>query len=212
MNDTFLTLPHNIINDVKNPLHKSIFEIKDNTRFKVFLYVLQKASVTFLTTKYHFGTFSLKSILSKNSFLFDGRNTKNKIKSLIEELSGNSFFEYLKITNQTVSFCLTDEYKKALEYRAFTKIELNDFKDCKTIRQSKIKLLCASRPKGYLNLYYLFNILNIPRSSKRKDSIRTIKNVFKSLNISVEYHHPKNQNVEYSPKDFKFTYDAKIKT
>ena len=88
----------------------------------------------------------------------------------------------------------------------FNKLELKTLKSIKDIRTTKLAMILAMKPKGYLDVNYLFKVLDLYKIERRDRRIFKIKQAFKSLNIDVEYKYPKNKNSPVLEEHYKFYY------
>jgi hypothetical protein len=91
-------------------------------------------------------------------------------------------------------------------------MSLKSHKDLKT---TKLAVLTAIHPNGYLNLNYVLECLKVNKELERTDQILQVKKAFRKLKklglLDWEYIYPVNKNVKLSPDDYKFHYKATIK-
>jgi hypothetical protein len=69
-------------------------------------------------------------------------------------------------------------------------------------------ILTKIKPSGYLDLHYLFKVLDLNTIKRRDNKIAKIKKSFKSINVEAEYKHPANQNQKATEDHYKFYYDT----
>jgi len=198
----------------QDPLHYELLNFDENIELKVFIAVLTKATMIFKVNKNKdIQTFSTVGLLGDNSFLPKSINLK-KLTSIIQNMENQSF-DTLTINLKTVSFELSNVYKKATIKNGFSKVNLMSLKSLRFLKITKLAILTEINPKGYLPLNYLLKVLNVNQKLSRTGRIREIKQAFKSLEelglLDWEYIYPVNKNVKISPDDYKFHYKATIK-
>ncbi|CED62256.1 Bifunctional protein FolD-Methylenetetrahydrofolate dehydrogenase-Methenyltetrahydrofolate cyclohydrolase [Moritella viscosa] len=212
-NELFLAVSNEIMN-TKHSLHKHLLNFDSNPELKVFLAILAKATMIFKANEStEKQTFSTVGFLSDDSFLPKSINLK-KLTKIIEEMN-NPFFEHLEITHKTVCFKLSNEYTKSTLKKGFSKINLMSLKPHKDLKTTKLAILTALKPNGYLNLNYVLECLKVNKKLERTEQIRQVKKAFKKLKdlglLECVYKYPVNKNVEVLPEHYKFHYKAIIK-
>jgi len=206
----FMAVPNEIMN-TKHPLHYELLNFDTNIELKVFIAVLAKATMIFKANKNKgIQTFSTVGFLGDNSFLPKSINLK-KLTSIIQNME-TPFFDTLTINHKTVSFELSNDYKKSTIKKGFSKVNLMSLKSLRFLKITKLAILTEINPKGYLPLNYLLKVLNVNPKISRTGRIREIKQAFKSLEelglLNWNYKHPVNKNAEEVPEDYKFHYET----
>jgi hypothetical protein len=210
----FMAVPNEIMN-TKHPLHYELLNFDTNIELKVFIAVLAKATMIFKANKNKgIQTFSTVGFLGDNSFLPKSINLK-KLTSIIQNME-TTFFDTLTINLKTVSFELSNYYKKSTIKKGFSKVNLMSLKSYRFLKITKLAILTEINPKGYLPLNYLLKVLNVNPKLSRTGRIREIKQAFKSLEelglLNWKYKHPVNKNAEEVPEevpeDYKFHYET----
>lgn len=192
----------------KNILHRELFKIDNNLEFKVFLAVLTMSTMICKKNKEFKKeqTFSLKGFMSKKSFLPRNKLSKEKIGDIVNDFEMHAFFDKLVCEEETITFKISDEYRKTFKSKGFQKIDLMKLKGCRSINTTKIALLTQIQPKGYYYLNYLSVLLHLD-DLDRPAKIRAIKRAFAKIEgITFAYIYPKNG--ETRTKDhFRFVYE-----
>lgn len=189
-------------------LHRELFKIDNNLEFKVFLAVLTMSTMICKKNKEFEKeqTFSLKGFMSKKSFLPRNKLSKEKIGEIVNNFEMQAFFDKLVCEEETITFKISDEYRKTFKSKGFQKIDLMKLKSCRSINTTKIALLTQIQPRGYYYLNYLSVLLHL-NDLDRPAKIRAIKRAFAKIEgITFAYIYPKNG--ETRTKDhFRFVYE-----
>ncbi|WP_428095696.1 hypothetical protein [Candidatus Thioglobus sp.] len=206
----FMAVPNEIMS-TKHPLHYELLNFDTNIELKVFITVLATATMIFKANKNKgIQTFSTVGFLGDNSFLPKSINLK-KLTSIIQNME-TPFFDTLTINHKTVSFKISDTYKKSVTKKGFSQVNLMALKSHKDLKTTKLAILTKINPKGYLSLNYLLKVLNVNQKLSRTGRIREIKQAFKNLEklglLNWEYKYPVNKNVEVLPEHYKFHYET----
>ena len=210
----YFTAPHELMNR-KNPLHYALFDFKNTAEMKVFITLLAYSTMIFRSTKNkNKHTFSLKGLLSEDSFLPRKNISIVSICRFIKKLDSPFFEEITEIGNE-VNFKLSKQYKKTIK-SGFNKIDLHDLKGITHIRATKLKILTLMKPDGYFDLYYLFKVLDLNEIKRRDNKIAKIHIAFETLDIGANYKHPfydqkKPNKLKESDEYYKFHYKTTIK-
>ena len=207
----YLTIPHELMNR-KNPLHYALFNFDNNAEMKLFITILAYSTMIYRSTKkpvnHHF---KLKGFLGNNSILNRRDLTNKKINLFIQKLD-STFFEEIKVEANEVIFKFSNQYKRAIK-SGFNKIDLDTLKSIKDVRATKLSILTQMKTDGYLDLYYLFKVLDLNEIKRRDHKVAKIKSAFSKLkNVEYTYKHPKNQNAEKLDEHYKFHYKTLIDT
>lgn len=204
----YLTIPHEIMNR-KNPLHYALFEYKNNSEMKLFITILAYSTMIYRNTKKEADhNFNIKGLLGESSILNRRDLSVSKIRSFINELK-SPFFHEIKTLGNEIHFKLSKQYKKNIKDSGFNKLEISDLKTISDVRTVKLFILTKIKPSGYLDLHYLFKVLDLNTIKRRDNKIAKIKKSFKSINVEAEYKHPANQNQKATEEHYKFYYDTK---
>ncbi len=219
-NKPFLAIPFDMMN-TKHPLHKTLYKelvnFKTNLELKVFMAVLAEATMILKTTKKKGKqTFSTVGFLGDNSFL-PGSLVEKKLEKIINEMN-TPFFDNLSFSNKIVEFKLSDIYIKSALKRQFIKIDLMSLKSLTSPNTTKLLILQSlypfseKNPKRFIYLNFLLEVFNISKKMTRKDQIRAVKDVFRSLEklelLQWEYIYPKKANDDKTLKAYSFCYSA----
>lgn len=209
----FLAVPNEIMN-TKHDLHKHLLNFDSNIELKIFLAILAKASMIYKSNKPKgIKTFSIKGFLSNNSFIPRKSLTKEVLAEIINKMT-NPFFEVLSLDGDILSYKLSTKYTKTLK-SGFQQVNLMSLKSHKDLKTTKLAVLTAIHPNGYLNLNYVLECLKVNKKLERTDQILQVKKAFRKLKklglLDWEYIYPVNKNVKLSPDDYKFHYKATIK-
>jgi len=219
-NKPFLAVPFDMMNP-KHPLHKKLYKelvnFKTNLELKVFIAVLAEATMILKTTKKQGKqTFSTVGFLGDNSFL-PGTLVEKKLEKIINEMN-TPFFDSLSFSNKIVEFKLSDLYMKSALKRQFIKIDLMRLKSLTSPNTTKLVILQSlypfseKNPKRFIYLNFLLEVFNISKKMTRKDQIRAVKDVFRSLEklelLNWEYIYPKKANDDKTLKAYSFIYSA----
>jgi len=212
-NKVFLAVPNEIMS-TKHDLHKHLLDFDSNIELKIFLALLAKASMIYKSNKPKgIQTFSIKGFLSNNSFIPRKSLTKEILADIINEMT-NPFFEVLFLDKDLVSYKLSTKYTKTLK-SGFQKVNLMSLKSHKDLKMTKLAILTAMKPNGYLNLNYVLECLKVNKKLERTEQILQVKKAFRKLKklglLDWEYIYPVNKNVKVLPEHYKFHYKATIK-
>ncbi|EHR6685987.1 hypothetical protein [Vibrio aestuarianus] len=153
----------NMINSTNK--HKSLI-----TKFRIELIDIRKKGCLFENIK-----------LSKNDFA----ETTSEIK--------HPYFESIIATKDAIEFKLNKMYVIEMNTAKCGYVYLKELMKYRSINQIKMHLQVAYFRTYKIPFYFAVNFLNISKNQSRKDKIRAIKNIFKSLNIKneCEYIFPK---------------------
>jgi len=219
-NKPFLSVPNEIMN-TKHKLHKELINFETNIELKVFIAVLATATTIFKANKKAgIQTFSTVGFLAKNSFL-PGTLKLSELEKIINNMN-TPFFNVLSFSNKQVEFELSDIYIKSTLKRGFSKIDLMSLKSIKDLKTTRLAILTTTCPKSpktktkYLNLNYLFDILEVNKNLIRTGRIREIKKSFKNLEklgilTSWKYKYPKKKSDKVLSEHYKFHFELNEK-
>lgn len=201
----FLAIPNEIMN-TKHDLHKHLLNFDSNIELKIFLAILAKASMLYKSNKPKgIQTFSIKGFLSNNSFIPRKSLTKEKLTDIINKMN-SSFFKVLFLRDDLLSYQLSAKYTNTFK-SGFQKVNLMSLKSHKDVKTTKLAVLTAIHPSGYLNLNYVLERLKVNKKIPRTAQILQVKKAFSKLeNIEFEYKYPVNKNVKELPEHYKFHY------
>jgi hypothetical protein len=128
------------------------------------------------------------------------------------------FFDSLSFSNKIVEFKLSDLYMKSALKRQFIKIDLMSLRSLTSLNTTKLVILTSlyplseKTPVRFIYLNFLLDIFNISKNMTRKDQIRAVKDVFKTLKklelLEWDYIYPKKANDDKTLKAYSFIYSA----
>ena len=207
----YFTIARELMNR-DNKLHYELFDFKQNHDIKLFVAILSNATMIYKNNKTdeNYLTFSLKNFFASDSYLCRATLSFIYIEKFLRtnEIIMSKFFDFIDydLENKTISFTFTENYIKTMKKSGFNKLELKTLKSIKDIRTTKLAMILSMKPKGYLDVNYLFKVLDLYKIERRDRRIFKIKQAFKSLNVDVEYKYPKNKNSPVLEEHYKFYY------
>lgn len=207
----YFTIARELMNR-ENKLHYELFNFNYNHDIKLFVAILSNATMIYKNnkTKESYLSFSLKNFFAGDSYLCRATLSFVYIEKFLRanEITMSNFFDFIDydLENKTISFTFTDLYIKTMKKSGFNKLELKTLKSIKDIRTTKLAMILAMKPKGYLDVNYLFKVLDLYKIERRDRRIFKIKQAFKSLNVDIEYKYPKNKNSPVLEEHYKFYY------
>ncbi len=134
----------------------------------------------------------LKNFRKKGSLFKNIRLSKKELSEKVNEIK-HPYFERIISSEKTINFNLKNKYLKDLNNSKSGYVEIKHLMGYKSISQIKMHMQLAYFVNYRIPLNFAINFLNISKKQSRKDQIRAIKNVFKSLKIEndCEYLFPK---------------------
>lgn len=135
---------------------------------------------------------SLKNCRKKDSILESFKYSKKELSEIINEIK-HPYFEHIYCENEEICFELKKSYINELNTNKGGYVALKDVMRYKTVNQIKMHFQLTYFRAYKVPLYFAINFLDISKKQARKDQIRSIKNLFKSLKIEneCEYFFPK---------------------
>lgn len=210
----FITLPQELIGN-KNSFHYKLFDFDSVHQFKLFLFILAKATVIYKTNKKRIKgiqSFHISEMFTNNDVLSKGSMTYENIKKFINGLD-TPFFNEISYSNKEVHFKLSYQYiKLLLSAESHYCFDFQKLKGVRDVRAAKLQVLLGIYKKsGFFYLNYLFKVLGLNKIARRDRKIYKIKHCFNSLGVEFEYRHPVNQYAEKNDEDYKFHYNLESK-
>lgn len=175
---SYITLPQELIN-IKNNFHYKVFDFNDIHQFKLFLFIMAKATVIYKTNKKRIkGTqsFHISEIFTNNDVLSKGSMTYENIKKFINGLD-TPFFKEIGYSNKEVNFKFSYQYiKLLLSTESHYCFDFQKLKGVRDVRAAKLQLLLGIYKKsGFFHLNYLFKVLDLNKIARRDRKIYKIK-------------------------------------
>lgn len=165
-------------------------------QFKIMLSMLAYANMINATNKHKALVMKfrieLDQLRSKGSLFENIKLSKNDFAKLTNEIE-HPYFEQIIATKDAIEFELKKMYVIEMNVSKCGYVMLKDIMSYKSINQIKMHLQIAFFGTYKMPFYFAVNFLNISKKQARKDQIRAIKSIFKSLNIKndCEYIFPR---------------------
>ncbi|WP_279142928.1 hypothetical protein [Photobacterium phosphoreum] len=140
-------------------------------------------------------TVKLKGHSSKNSLLFNSRLSISKLLEALDELKSDNIIDIKSYDNSDITYSLKEYWLDNVAY-----VDLVYLMPFKSTRKIKLYLLIDYYNNYNMPLYFAFNFLDYNNlKSARKDNIKSIKNIIKSIDIveSVKYIYKENVGLNY---------------
>ncbi len=203
----YITIPKQLIQE-KDTLHYKLFDFSEINQFKLFLFILAKATMMYKANKMEcIQHFEVRDILKDNSVISRKSVTYERIETFVDGLN-TPFFETISYQDKKIFFRFSDTYLELMkESKGGYQIDFNELIGIRNIRAAKLKcLIFLYKTSGFFHLYYLFKILDLNKISRRDRKINKIKHCFDSLAIRFDYKYPVNQYVKRKEQDYRFYY------
>ncbi len=210
----YIILPQELICN-KNNFHYKLFDFDNIHQFKLFLFILAKATIIYKTNKKRIKgiqSFHISEVFTNNDVLLKGSITYENIEKFINGLD-TPFFKEISYYKKEVHFKLSHQYiKLLLSAESHYCFDFQKLKGVRDVRAAKLQLLLGIYKKsGFFHLNYLFKVLDLNKIARRDRKIYKIKHCFNSLSVKFDYKHPVNQYAEKNDEDYKFYYNLESK-
>lgn len=213
----YIALASNII-EKRNELFYELFEYNNVNDFKLFLYLVSKATIiakiNLKEKKMSLdkeSNFELDSDIFTSEFLSNSSVSHKYIEKFIKNTE-SKYFKSISIKNKKVFFELSKKYISELKGSKSYSFDFEEIKDIKrNVRAAKLKfLVCLYKKSGFFHSNFLFKVLDLNSINLKKNKIKKIREAFKEINIEYNYnsavnHHDKKNNENYG----KFEYIVK---